>query len=75
MARSDDAQHNLDELGALLRGYRDVAKLSGRDAARRAGFTQSKLSKIEKGLLLPSLEDVQQLLAVWARTPRPRNKR
>lgn len=63
MARADDAQQDLDELGALLRGYRKLAKLTGSDAARRAGFTQSKLSKIENGLLLPSLDDVQRLIA------------
>lgn len=63
MTRSDEAQQGLDELGALLREYRTLAKLSGYDAARRAGFTQSKLSKIENGLLLPSLHDVQQLIA------------
>ncbi|SDM26976.1 Helix-turn-helix domain-containing protein [Lentzea albidocapillata subsp. violacea] len=63
MARSDDAQQDLDELGALLRGYRTLAKVTGAAAARRAGFTQSKLSKIENGVLLPSLDDVQQLIA------------
>jgi transcriptional regulator with XRE-family HTH domain len=63
MARSDDAQQDLDELGAQLRGYRMLAKVTGAEAARRAGFTQSKLSKIENGVLLPSLDDVQQLIA------------
>lgn len=61
MARSDDAQHDLDDLGALLRAQRKRAGLTGVEAARRAGFTQSKLSKIENGILLPSREDVRRL--------------
>ncbi|MEV6718048.1 Scr1 family TA system antitoxin-like transcriptional regulator [Lentzea sp. NPDC051208] len=61
MARSDDAQHDLDDLGVLLRVHRKKARLTGTEAARRAGFTQSKLSKIENGVLLPSPEDVRRL--------------
>ncbi len=61
MSRSDDAQHDLDELGALLRTRRKSAGLSGVETARRAGFTQSKLSKIENGVLLPSRDDVRRL--------------
>jgi len=61
MARSDDAQHDLDDLGALLRTHRKKAQLTGSEAARRAGFTQSKLSRIETGTLLPSPDDVRRL--------------
>jgi transcriptional regulator with XRE-family HTH domain len=61
MARSDDAQHDLDDLGVLLRVHRKKARLTGTEAARRAGFTQSKLSKIENGVLLPSPDDVRRL--------------
>jgi transcriptional regulator with XRE-family HTH domain len=63
MARSDDAQHDLDDLGALIRTHRKWAQLTGAEAARRAGFTQSKLSKIENGILLPSQDDVRRLAA------------
>ncbi|MGW4215246.1 Scr1 family TA system antitoxin-like transcriptional regulator [Lentzea sp. NPDC004789] len=63
MARSDDAQHDLDDLGALLRTHRKRARLTGSEAARRAGFTQSKLSKVENGILLPSPDDVRRLAA------------
>lgn len=63
MARSDDAQHDLDDLGALIRTHRKKAQLTGVEAARRAGFTQSKLSKIENGLLLPGVDDVRRLAA------------
>jgi transcriptional regulator with XRE-family HTH domain len=61
MARSDDAQHDLDALGALLRTHRKRSGLSGVETARRSGFTQSKLSKIENGVLLPSPDDVRRL--------------
>lgn len=63
MARSDDAQHDLDALGALIRTHRKKAGLTGSEAAGRAGFTQSKLSKIENGILLPSPDDVRRLAA------------
>jgi transcriptional regulator with XRE-family HTH domain len=63
MARSDDAQHDLDALGALIRTHRKRTQLTGTEAARRAGFTQSKLSKIENGVLLPSPDDVRRLAA------------
>ena len=69
MARSDDAQHDLDDLGALLRVQRKRAGLTGVEAARRAGFTQSKLSKIENNLLLPSVEDVRRLAAGLGMAP------
>lgn len=61
MARSDDAQHDLDDLGALIRLHRKNAQVTGAEAAARAGFTQSKLSKIENGVLLPSADDVRRL--------------
>jgi transcriptional regulator with XRE-family HTH domain len=35
--------------------------LSGAEAGRRAGMSQSKISKIERGYLLPSPEDVEAL--------------
>lgn len=63
MARSDDAQHDLDALGALIRTHRKKAGLTGSEAAGRAGFTQSKMSKIENGVLLPSPDDVRRLAA------------
>lgn len=69
MARSDDAQHDLNDLGALIRAHRKRAKLTGSEAARRAGFTQSKLSKIENGLLLPSPDDVRRLAAGLGMAP------
>ncbi|KOV84020.1 Scr1 family TA system antitoxin-like transcriptional regulator [Nocardia sp. NRRL S-836] len=69
MARSDDAHQDLAELGALLRQHRKRAQLTGTEAARRAGFTQSKLSKIENGLLLPGADDVRRLATGFAMDP------
>lgn len=69
MARSDDAQHDLDDLGVLLRAHRKKAQLTGTEAARRAGFTQSKLSKIENGVLLPSPQDVRLLTTALGMAP------
>jgi transcriptional regulator with XRE-family HTH domain len=69
MARSDDAQHDLDDLGALLRVHRKQARLTGTEAARRAGFTQSKLSKIENGILLPTPQDVRLLTTALGMDP------
>lgn len=39
--------------------------LSGTEAGRRAGMSQSKLSKIERRFLLPSVEDVEALCRVY----------
>ncbi|RDI35374.1 helix-turn-helix transcriptional regulator [Lentzea flaviverrucosa] len=61
MARSAAVQRLLNELGDLLREHRKGAKISGVEAARRAGFSQSKLSKIETGQLWASLTDVRRL--------------
>ncbi len=69
MARSDDAQHDLDDLGALIRQHRKKTQLTGHEAAGRAGFTQSKLSKIENGILLPSADDVRRLTTVLGMDP------
>lgn len=48
-------------LGAQLRVIRKRARLSGREVANRAGFDQSKVSRIETGRLWPPLADV----AAW----------
>lgn len=63
-----------DALAALLRSLRARAKVSGRTAARLAGFGQSKLSKVENGLLLPSHEDVLKLCEVYGATDAERDQ-
>lgn len=48
-------------LAAALRAARHSAGLSGELAGRAAGAGQSKISKIERGALLPSAKDVEAL--------------
>lgn len=50
-----------DELSRLLREMREAGGMSGRAVAAGAGISQSKLSKIENGLLLPTFDDVNAL--------------
>ena len=54
-----------DRLARALRYARADAALSGVKAGRAAGMSQSKISKIERGLLLPSVEDVAALCQVY----------
>lgn len=59
------AQYERDRLSARLRELRYAAGLSSRAAARAAGFSQSKLSKIETGALLPSFADGEALCRAY----------
>lgn len=52
-------------LAETLRDARTRMNLSGVEAGRRAGMSQSKLSKIERRFLLPSVEDVEALCRVY----------
>lgn len=61
----ESAAYGRQDLPRLLRQLREQAGLSGREAARRAGFGQPKLSKIENGLLLPSPADAQALCRIY----------
>jgi transcriptional regulator with XRE-family HTH domain len=45
-------------LAAELRRIRDLAGVSGRDLAQRIGISQSKVSRIESGAVVPSLPEV-----------------
>lgn len=45
-------------LAAELRRLRDLAGVSGRDLAGRIGISQSKVSRIESGAVVPSLPEV-----------------
>jgi transcriptional regulator with XRE-family HTH domain len=56
---SDDRE---DLASALLR-LRRATGLSGERLARRCGMSQSKVSRIETGRLLPSVVDVEQMLS------------
>lgn len=55
----DDRQ----DLAAALRRLRQASGLSGERLARRCSMSQSKISRIETGRLLPSVVDVEQMLA------------
>lgn len=59
-------------LSQTLREARNHLGLSGMEAGRRAGMSQSKVSKIERGFLLPSVEDVEALCRVYELPPEER---
>jgi transcriptional regulator with XRE-family HTH domain len=48
-------------LGAEIRGLRKFASLTGTQLSEKTGISQSKISKIENGSLVPSREDITQL--------------
>jgi transcriptional regulator with XRE-family HTH domain len=47
-----------ERLAAELRKLRDIAGVSGRELAQRIGISQSKVSRIESGAVVPSLPEV-----------------
>jgi transcriptional regulator with XRE-family HTH domain len=51
-----------ETLAAELRRGREIAGVSGRELARRAGLSQSKVSRIESGATLPTVPEV----AAWS---------
>ncbi len=63
-----------ERLAAALRELRQSARLTGVEAARRAGMSQPKISKLETGRLLPSLEDLQVLLVLYRAAPAARQE-
>ncbi len=50
------------DLAGILRGLRKQAGLTGDRLAARCGISQSKISKIETGRVLPSVVDVERML-------------
>jgi len=52
-------------LAEALRAARHDNTLSGVEAGQRAGMSQSKISKIERGFLLPSTRDVTALCEIY----------
>lgn len=54
-----------ERLATALRDLRQNAGLTGMEAARRARMSQPKISKLENGRLLPSVEDVRTLLDLY----------
>ncbi|WP_089958107.1 helix-turn-helix domain-containing protein [Lentzea xinjiangensis] len=55
-----------ERLSRELRRLRTEAKMTGTATARATGMSQSKLSKIENGMLLPSVADVERLVVELA---------
>lgn len=64
LTRLDPSQAGQDrkDLAAALRDLRTASGLSGERLAVRCGMSQSKISRIETGRILPSVVDVQQIL-------------
>jgi transcriptional regulator with XRE-family HTH domain len=54
--------HDREDLVSALLRLRRATGLSGERLARRCGMSQSKVSRIETGRLLPSVVDVEHLL-------------
>ncbi|GAA2667131.1 MULTISPECIES: Scr1 family TA system antitoxin-like transcriptional regulator [Actinosynnema] len=57
-----EARARREELAALLHACRVQAQLPGRVAGERAGMSQSKVSKLENGRLVPKVDDVLRLV-------------
>ncbi len=61
-------------LSARLRRLRKDGELTGKALAQRAGMSQSKISKIETGRLVPSPADVKRLAAALDVSPDERDQ-
>lgn len=57
-----------------LRVFRERSGMGGVEAARRTGISQSKLSKIETGLLRPRADDVRALCDIYGASPDERDE-
>lgn len=62
MLEPDELGQHKDDLAATLRQLRKQAKLTGERLAARCAMSQSKISKIETGKLIPSVVDVERIL-------------
>jgi len=60
-------------VGRTLRELRQRAGIGGTEAARRAGISQSKISKVETGQLRPDPDDVRALCAIYGVDPAERD--
>jgi transcriptional regulator with XRE-family HTH domain len=54
-----------DELSRSLRQLREEAGLTTRDVAARTGFSQAKVSRVERGINVPTEADVLALIEVY----------
>jgi transcriptional regulator with XRE-family HTH domain len=62
---SESYEDDQKRLGGRLRALRKAAGLTGVGAAGKTEMSQPKVSKIETGALLPSVDDVGKLLALY----------
>lgn len=63
MFEPEELGQRKDELASALREARKAAGLTGDRLAARCGISQSKISKIETGKVLPSATDVERILS------------
>lgn len=68
------AAHRPDELSTLLRQLRADATLSGVEAARRAGYSQPKISRFETARQVPTADEVRTLCRVYGAPPEARDR-
>ena len=64
MFEPEDLGQRKDELAIALREARKRAGLTGDRLAARCGISQSKISKLETGKVLPSATDMERILSV-----------
>ncbi len=62
MFEPEELGQRKDELATAMREARKQAGLTGERLAARCGISQSKISKIETGKVLPSATDVERIL-------------
>lgn len=63
-----------DELSTLLRQLRRDAGMSGTVAAEQSGVSQSSISRYERGLFVPGIEDVTALAGVYRAAPETKRR-
>ncbi|MGH3911974.1 MAG: helix-turn-helix domain-containing protein, partial [Pseudonocardiaceae bacterium] len=60
-----DPSGGRDELSRALRKLREAAQLSTRNAAELTGFSAAKISRVERGINVPSENDVATLVRAY----------
>lgn len=63
---TERAADGKDELSHNLRRLREEAGLTTRDVAARSGFSQAKVSRVERGINVPTEADVNALIDLYA---------
>lgn len=63
-----------DELSTILRQLRSDAGLSGMEAARRARFSQPKISRFETDRQVPTTAEIRTLCQVYGAPPETRDR-